>query len=639
MSRSYVAGSVTGVVLSLVGFGVISTVAAPPPGHRDHTEPPEETATQAPTSAAPSAVVPASPKADAPKINAPDAEAALTEAVVTEDEAPAATESGTADTPQAAILDVPEGSEFDVAKGDTAAALPEAEPAPEVAADQAADAPTAEPAPALAETAPPAAPDSGPVATLNSDQAATEAVTPDLPDADAPVAEPAAAAALEAPEGSAHASGAGQEGGPPAPGQSVDIALAEPVSEPQTAGQSPAAPVGDTAVEPLPEPAPEVPASEPPAAEEPAVAAETSPDATVAEAAPVPEPVTEPAAETLPETVTEPAPEAAAQTATEAEAEAEVQAEEPASQPEAAPEALPEESGKPKILTLDPATVPEGQGTAALGREVPGVKILKRPGSEGAAPDQPAGLVPEAEAVPDATAEAVPDDGLPPLRAFAAAFENPDARPALAVVILDVGAAAGGLDPSALTALPFAATVAVDPLAADAAEREAALRAAGAEVAILAGDLPQGATPADMEVAYQSYVQALPQSVALIGLPGASFQKQSLDAQHMAALLAADGRGFITFAQGLNAARRAAEKAGAPVASVDRLVTAEDAKGGALARELDKLAFIAAQKGSAVIALPSTAEAITGLIAWSGSNAARSVALAPVSALMTANGG
>lgn len=640
MSRSYVAGSVTGVVLSLVGFGVISTVAPPPAGHRDHEPQATETAPPAP-----------------------------------EAEVPTATESADAGTgaPQAAILDVPEGSEFDAAKGDTAAALPEVEPAPEASADQANPAPAAEPAPVLSETTPPAAPDSGPVATLEAGQGAVEGTAPDLPAAEAPVAEPAPAATLEAPDGTAHVSGAGQAGGPPAPGQSVEIALAEPSADAPAATEAPAAaeapqdeapsqmpaPTAEAAsdagtgaeaspetgtrtaaapaAEPMAEPAAEPSAAEPaPPAPEPEPAPEAAPE-TAPEAAPstdsppelVPEPPAEPAAEAAPDVAAEPVPEAVP--------------EEPTDQPEAvvrpAPGAVPEDSGKPKILTLDPATPPEGQGTAALGREVPGVKILRPPGAdatdEGAASD----AAPAEEAVPDMAPDTASEDQTSPLKAFAAAFDNPDARPPLAVVILDLGTAAGGLDPSALAALPFAATVAVDPLAPDATERAAALRAAGAEVAILAGDLPQGATPADMEVAYQSYVQVLPQSVALIGLPGVAFQRQSLDAQHMAALLAADGRGFITFAQGLNAARRAAEKAGAPVASVDRLITAEDAKGGALSRELDKLAFSAAQKGSAVIALPSTAEAITGLIAWSGSTAARSVALAPISALMNASGG
>ncbi|MCY1125231.1 divergent polysaccharide deacetylase family protein [Frigidibacter sp. RF13] len=655
MSRSYVAGSVTGVVLSLVGFGVISTVAPPPTGHQDHNQAPEETAVQVPEAVAP-----------------------VTE--TTEADAPAAPESADAGAPEAAILDVPEGSEFDAAKGDTVAALPEAEPAPEAEADQASAAPAAEPAPALSETTPPAAPDSGPVASLQADQTVSEGSAPDLPAAEVPIAEPSPAATLAAPEGTAHASGAGQQGGPPSPGQSIDIALAEPADQPtedaaaatdapstsaeaqQEEAPTPAAAAtgemtndaeADAEAEPeaqaMPvtapaeaatEPAVEAPSADAAAPVEPAsdTVAEAAPSVDPAqEPAPEPEPAPQPSAEpetgASPEVVAEPGPEAAP------EEPAALPASDPEVTAEPASEPAPEDSGKPKILTLDPATAPEGQGTAALGREVPGVKILRPPTADAADESSAAEAKSAEEGLPDTASEAMPDGQVPPLKAYAAAFENPDARPPLAVIILDVGTAAGGLDPSALAALPFAATVAVDPLAPDAADRETALRSAGAEVAIFAGDLPQGATPADMEVAYQSYVQALPHSVALIGLPGAAFQKQSLDAQHMAALLATDGRGFITFAQGLNAARRAAEKAGAPVASVDRLITVEDAKGGALARELDKLAFSAAQKGSAVIAIPSTAEAITGLIAWSGSNAAGSVALAPVSALMNANGG
>jgi Divergent polysaccharide deacetylase len=175
-------------------------------------------------------------------------------------------------------------------------------------------------------------------------------------------------------------------------------------------------------------------------------------------------------------------------------------------------------------------------------------------------------------------------------------------------------------------------TVAVDPLRADARETAAAYRAAGSEVALLVDSLPTGATPADLEVAYQSYIQTLPEAVALVGNPQASFLRSSTEAQHVSALLAADGRGLVTYQAGLNLARRAAEKAGAPVVTIEKYFGPAGAD--TMARELDRAAFSAARSGSAVIALPATPEMLSALAAWASGPSGAAVSLAPVSALM-----
>ncbi len=291
------------------------------------------------------------------------------------------------------------------------------------------------------------------------------------------------------------------------------------------------------------------------------------------------------------------------------------------------------EQTKPRVITLNPkpqpapgAAIPDaavpGTKPAPLAQSVPGVKINRLPQT-----------LPDASTTPEVGAQV---DALPPPRvAYAAQWSNPDNKPVLAIVILDRGLASGGLDSGSLDFLPFPATIALDPEREDAAAIAAAHRAAGKEVAILAGVLPEGATESDFEVAYQSYVSLLPETVALMGMPDADFQKSSLAAQHVAALLSADGRGLVTFLQGLNPGRRAAEKAGVAVASVDRLFDGESTDNGSLMRDLDRAAFTAAQKGAYVIALPSTPEAITSLMAWAAGPGAAHVTLAPVSAVMT----
>jgi polysaccharide deacetylase 2 family uncharacterized protein YibQ len=276
-----------------------------------------------------------------------------------------------------------------------------------------------------------------------------------------------------------------------------------------------------------------------------------------------------------------------------------------------------------------PAAEPADVAVADDQSGVPGVTILRLPGTgEGAAEGQ--------EAAADAAAALEPADTGPagPLVAHAAAWSNPEGRPALAVVLLDIGPERGGASPEMIAALPFAATIAIDPQRADAAASAAAYRAAGSEVALLVESMPAGATPADLEVAYQSFVQALPEAVALVGNPQASFLRSSLEAQHVAALLAADGRGLVTYQAGLNLARRAAERAGTPVATIEKLIDPAGAASGAVGRELDRAAFNATQKGTAVIALPATPDLMAALAAWAAGPSAAAVSLAPVSALM-----
>lgn len=530
MSRSFIAGSVAGLAFSAVGLTVTSLIS--PLSDR----PADVLASAAEPAVAPEPAPAPEPVAEAPK-------------------ADAATAAGA--DPETAILDVPQGTEFDRPKEDAAAAVPAPDPAP-APPETAAAAPSSEgeAAPATIETATAAAPQGTATAPAPA-LAPAETATEPLPAAPAGMAETApaqpAAPALPAAtddSGAARISGAGAEG-------SARSSLPPP--EPSIAA----------ADQPEPEAAPIAPAADP------------APDSDTAAGIALPAPDDGPTSDETASTE------------------------------------------KPRVLTLDPAA-PKAEAPPAMpGGAVPGVNILRLPGTDAA----PATLDADA-ADPAKTAP------LPPRKAFAARWQNPDEKPVLGVLILDLGTAAGGLDPSALAALPFPVTIAVDPMAAEAAAAAAAYRSAGDEVAILVGNEPQGATPADFEVAYQSFVQTLPQTVAVIGTPDAAFLRSNLSAQHLAALLAADGRALVTYDQGLNSGRRAAEKAGVPVATINKLFGAGEANMGTLGRELDRAAFTAGQKGQFVIALPSTPDAVTALIAWATGPSGSAVALAPVTAVM-----
>lgn len=487
-----------------------------------------------------------------------------------------ATPQGT-DQIEPLIIDVPEGSEFAKPTSLAETAFPSVDQAPSATVDNEGAVPAAEPAPALNETVAAAAPESTAIAP--TDKALSSDITASV---DAPPVEP------------------NVEGAAPDLAKPTSLPVAEPaessdglLADASGAGHQGGLPtVTATDVpEVSTEAAPEV--------------AKTDDNDAVSALSPVPE-AESPAPTDTPAVETVPKPAAKEGTA---------------------------EKSKPRVITLNPtpepadpanstpdATTP-GTKPTPLPQTVPGVKIMRLPATTPSAPVAPTDPEPAA--------------AKPPREAFAANWSNPDKKPVLAIVILDLGLAGGGLDPAALDSLPFPVTFALDPEQEGVAAVAAAHRAAGKEVAILAGDLPKGATDADFEVAYQSYVSMLAESVALMGLPDADFQKSNLAAQHVAALLSADGRGLITFDKGLNPGRRAAEKAGVAVASVDRLFDGTSTSIGTLMRELDRAAFTAGQSGSYVIALPSTPEAITTLMAWAAGPATAHVALGPVTAVMT----
>lgn len=548
MSRSFIAGSVAGLALSVVGLATVSLIAPlnGRSGEADAGQPVATTGDAPPAVAAPPAETAVAMTADPPPAAAP---APIPEVAPTT--APAAAKP----EPETAILDVPQGSEFTRPKEDGAASIPapDTDPATGVTAGAAAPAAVAQDAPQPVDTASVAKPDSsaavpapGLAETLPVPDAEPAAPVAAAEDAPVAVAPPLPAASPDS--AGAHVSGAGEEGHGRAPEVPPEIASAA-----------------------LPEAAPVLPAP----------AQDVAPDSAATSKIALPTPDDGP----VPGDV--------------------------------------ESADKPRVLTLDPA-VPEPEPVQTMpGGAVPGVNILRLPGTD--AP--PATLDADAGETPKAAP-------LPPRRAFAARWQNPEEKPVMGVVILDRGVGAGGLDPAALAALPFAVTIAVDPLQPDAAAAAATYRAAGDEVAILIGNEPAGATPADFEVTYQSFVQTLPQTVAVIGSPDAGFLRSSLAAQHLASLLAADGRGLVTYDQGLNPGRRAAEKVGVPVASIDRLFGAGEENMGTLARELDRAAFTAGQKGQFVVALPSTPDAVTALIAWATGPSGSGVSLAPVSAVM-----
>jgi uncharacterized protein len=233
----------------------------------------------------------------------------------------------------------------------------------------------------------------------------------------------------------------------------------------------------------------------------------------------------------------------------------------------------------------------------------------------------------EVAALPEAT-----DENLPPLSRYAAIFENPDGKPLFSIVLIDDGAA--DLDRTMLAALPFAVSFVVDPLAPNAAEATAIYRAGGKEVLMLATGIPDGATPADLEQTFQAHAAALPEAVAVMDLADAGFQGDRQLATQLVPILAAQGRGLLTWDKGLNAADQVARREALPTAMVFRAVDADGEDAPVIRRYLDRAAFKAAQEGAVTVVGQTRPETVAALLEWAVEGRASTVALAPVSAVL-----
>ncbi len=288
---------------------------------------------------------------------------------------------------------------------------------------------------------------------------------------------------------------------------------------------------------------------------------------------------------------------------------------------EAEPETLSPDVGLvgngPKTLPATPRLITAGEG-ALTDRDTPPVIAAEVPPADDAA------------ALPE-----VALDAGPAIERFAAPFANPDGKPLFGILLVDTGDAA--LDRQAVAALPFAVSIVIDPLSPDAATHAALYRAGGKEVVMLATGIPPGATPADLEQTFQAHAAALPQAVAVIDASDSAFQNDRPLSSQIVPILAAQGRGLLTWDRGLNAADQVARREGLPTAMVFRQIDAEGEGVPVMRRYLDRAAFKAAQEGQAIVIGTLRAETIAALLEWSIEGRASTVAVAPASALLQAD--
>lgn len=593
MGRGYVVGLLAGAIFSGVSVSALSLILSPgASGQMDVSEAPE---IRAPEPAAPPAAPPspeakpepvqaaAAPQAPTPEVaekpaGAETAEVPAPVAPVAPEAAPAkvapAVESATAPTEQATLEPRPETPTVEAPAGsEFNRPKPEEEPL----------VPEPQPAPAASATPQVAAPaaDDGPALTERSPAAIPEgqAKAPDAP----AMATPETAVPAPADESAVPV---------PPPGEAVlpDLSPAEPDSA------APAPVVPDTAAAP----AAPVTGFAKPTSRMPQIIAPAAPEAG-AEA-----PIT-PAPEAAPETGTALLPPASTAPA--------------GNKPRIlTPGTRRTTENGPIIIDVAPQQPVGAAPQVGFGQKVPGVQVNRLP-RIGDAVAEPA---PDAAAAGDAPETAV--------TRYRATFENADKKPVIALVLIDDGTAASA-EPEALGEIGAPVTVALDPESTGASVLAQTHRLAGDEVAILMPAMPQGATPSDLEVSYQAYVQTLPETVALVVTPNSPLQNDRMMAQHMAALLMTDGRGLATSAKGLNPARQAAERARLPYAGITRSLDEAGGDEAAILRLLDRAAFDASRGEPVVVMGHASPATVSAIKAWNAAGGHEAI-LGPLSAVL-----
>lgn len=220
-----------------------------------------------------------------------------------------------------------------------------------------------------------------------------------------------------------------------------------------------------------------------------------------------------------------------------------------------------------------------------------------------------------------------------PVVRYAEDFSNPDNRPLMAIVLIDAGDS--GIDTSVLSGFPYPLSFAINTLDDDANERMTALRDKGFEVLAMV-DLPEFANASDVEVAMPAHLRAIPQAVAVLEGMGDGLQSSREISDQVTSVLNASGHGLVFLSKGLNTAQKLAARDGVPSATVFRDFDGKGQNAAAIRRFLDQAAFKAAQEDGVIMLGRLQPNTVSALLLWGLADRAGTVALAPVSALLSA---
>lgn len=295
-----------------------------------------------------------------------------------------------------------------------------------------------------------------------------------------------------------------------------------------------------------------------------------------------------------------------------------------------------------------PAETPPGdrRGAGSEGADAPplmGADDAARAGagaqtdtdSEAGPPDALAGA--GATATDDGTAPDAADAGgtaATPLDRFAAAWDGPDGRPLMSIVLLDDGTSPMG--PDAITAFPFPVSFAVSPDHPRAAEVAQAYRDKGFEVLALVG-AGGDAGRADVETLLSEALAAVPGAVAVLEAPVDTLPDSRRASGQAASFLEASGHGLVSAPRASNTPQQIAAQAGVPSVVLFRDIDGDGQESPAIRRTLDQGSARAAQEGSAVMLGRVSAATISAVVLWGLQDRGQTLSLAPISAILRAS--
>ena len=217
------------------------------------------------------------------------------------------------------------------------------------------------------------------------------------------------------------------------------------------------------------------------------------------------------------------------------------------------------------------------------------------------------------------------------LTQYSAPVEDTGDKPLMSIVLIDDGSMSAAS--AALAGLPFDVTIALDPAMDGAGDALTGYRADGFEAAVLA-KLPEGALPSDVEITFESVFRTLPETVAVLDIGDAGLQNDRNVTEQAMAILAEQGRGFVTVSEGLNTASRAAEQAGVRSATIFRDLDSDGQDARVIRRFVDQAAFRARQESGVILVGRVRPDTISALILWGTANQDDLVAIVPLSAIL-----
>ena len=243
--------------------------------------------------------------------------------------------------------------------------------------------------------------------------------------------------------------------------------------------------------------------------------------------------------------------------------------------------------------------------------------------------------LPTAQSGEQAAPEAQATAQSPAITRYGQPFANPDDKPLMSVLLMDVGSdlQGGEVGIAALRSFPYPLSFAVDVSLPDAAERMQTYRNEGFEVLAMV-DLPQGAQPSDAETTLAVAFSRMPEVIGVLEGQGAGLQPDRATADQVTAILGQGGYGLVTQDKGLNTMPKLAVKEGVPAAPVFRDFDSKGQTPTVIRRFLDQAAFKAGIEGSVIMMGRMRPETISALLVWGLQDRASQVALAPVSAVL-----